>query len=100
MCKITKFKTKEEAVANKNKEDRLFYDPYIDEYFIISPRKYIWKEDEFEENFIIMPETLEECINLRSGNCQDCKYVPHRMGSHKFCRRRMFLLNRERMEIL
>jgi len=98
MCKITKFKTKEEAVANKNKGDRLFYDPFIQEYFIISPRKYIWKEDEFEENFIVMPETFEECMKLRSGHCQDCEYFSRRL-SYKSCQRRSLLLNRERMEI-
>lgn len=96
---MMKFKTKEEAIANKNKGDRLFHDPYIDEYFIISPRKYIWKECEFEENFIIMPETLEECIKLRSENCQDCEYIQHKLGNYKSCLRRTFLLNRERMEI-
>lgn len=96
---MMKFKTKEEAIANKNKEDMLFHDPYIDEYFIISPRKYIWKEGEFEENFIIMPETLEECIKLRSENCQDCEYIQRRLGNYKSCLRRTFLLNRERMEI-
>ena len=100
MYKKTKFKTKEEAVENKNKGDRLFYDPYINEYFIISPRKYIWKEGEFEENFIIMPETFEECINLRSGSCQDCEHLPQGFGNYKSCQRRSFLVNRERMEII
>lgn len=98
MCKITKFKTKEEVVENKNKGDRLFYDPFLNEYFIISPRKYIWKEGEFEDNFIIMPETYEECMKLRSDHCQDCKYVQHRL-SHKSCQRRNLLVNRERMEV-
>lgn len=96
----TKFKTKEEAIANKKKEDRLFHDPYIDEYFIISPRKYIWKKGEFEDNFIIMPETLEECIKLRFGNCQDCDYLPHKMGSYKYCKRKVYLSNIENMEII
>jgi hypothetical protein len=94
-----KFKTKEEAIANKNKGDRLFHDPFIDEYFIISPRKYIWKEGEFEDNFIIMPETFEECMKLRSDNCCDCEYVKHRLGNNKSCRRRASLVNRARMEI-
>lgn len=97
--RIRKFKTKEEAVKNKNKGDRLFHDPFINEYFIVSPKKYIWKEGEFEENFIIISETLEECIKLRARNCQDCDYLPHR-GSLKFCRRRTLLFNREKMEIL
>ena len=96
--RIRKFKTKEEAVQNKNKEDKLFHDPFINEYFIVSPKKYIWKEGEFEENFIIKPETLEECIRLRAENCQDCDYLPHR-GRLKFCQRRQLLFNRERMEI-
>jgi len=96
---MMKFETKEEAIANKKKGDRLFYDPFINEYFIISPKKYIWKEGEFEENFIMMPETIEECIALRSGHCQNCEYLPHRHGSYKFCRRRSLLSNRERMEI-
>lgn len=78
----------------------MFYDPCIDEHFIISPRKYIWKEDEFEENFIMMPETFEECLGLRSGNCQDCAHLPHRQWSYKYCRKRSFLLNMENMEIL
>ncbi len=96
MCKITKFKTKEEAVQ-KMIGDRLFHDPFIDEYFIISPRKYVWKEGEFEENFIIMPETFEECNKLRSENCQDCEYVINGFG--KSCARRVKLLNRAKMEI-
>lgn len=94
-----KFKTKEEAIANKNKLDRLFYDPYIYEYFTISPEKYIWKEGEFEENFIMMPETFEECAKLRYGNCQDCEYLPHRLGGYKSCRKRALLSNRASMEI-
>lgn len=94
---MKKFKTEEDAIANKKKGDRLFYDPFINEYFIISPRKCIWKEDEFEENFIIMPETFEECMELRAGNCQDCEYVPNKLG--KYCHRKTMLLNRERMEI-
>jgi hypothetical protein len=96
---MMKFKTKEEAVAKKKKGDRLFCDPHIHEYFIISPRKYIWKEGEFEENFIIMPETFEECIKLRFGNCQDCEYLPRRHGNYKSCQRRVLLSNRESMEI-
>ncbi len=95
-----KYKTKEEAIVNKKKEDRLFHDPYLDEYFVISPRKYIWKEGEFEENFVIMPETLEECINLRSGNCQDCEYLTRKMGSHQYCKRKVYLSNIENMELL
>lgn len=97
--KITKFKTKEEAITNKNSGDRLFHDPYLDEYFIISPRKYIWKEDEFEDNFIIIPETIEECIQLRIGRCCDCEFIERRGSSHKSCQRRTLLVNRERMEI-
>lgn len=96
---MKKFKTKEKAIASKNAGDRLFHDPYINEYFIISPRKYIWKEGEFEENFIIMPETLEECIKLRHENCQDCEYVPHRLGGYSTCLRRVLLSNRVNMEI-
>lgn len=96
--KIMKFKTKEEAVTHKNEGDRLFYDPYLDEYFIIAPRKYIWKEGEFEENFMIMPETYEECMKLRTDKCQDCEYFQRRI-SYKSCQKRMSLLNRERMEI-
>ncbi len=94
---ITKFKTKEEAIASKNKGDRLFHDPFIDEYFTIKKRKYIWKEGEFEENFIIMPETLEECIKLRTEGCQDCEYVVNGFG--KSCQRKIKLLNRAKMEI-
>ena len=99
MCKITKFKTKDDAISNKNSGDRLFYDPYLGEYFTISPRKYIWKEGEFEENFIIMPETFEECNKLISDNCQDCGFLSNRNGGHKYCRRKKLLLNRESMEI-
>lgn len=94
---MKKFKTEEDAIANKKTGDRLFYDPFINEYFIISPRKYIWKEDEFEENFIIMPETFEECLKLRTGKCQDCEYMANKFG--KYCQRKIMLLNRERMEI-
>lgn len=94
-----KFKTREEAFASTKKGDRIFYDHYIDEYFIVSPRKYIWKEGEFEENFIIMPETFEECAKLRAENCQDCRYLPQRLGSPKSCRRGMSLSNRSSMEI-
>jgi|NGEPerStandDraft_9_1074522.scaffolds.fasta_scaffold07599_1 hypothetical protein len=97
---MMKFKTKEEAIVSKNKGDRLFYDPYIIEYFIISPRKYIWKEGEFEENFLIMPETFDECIKLRSGNCQDCEDLTQSFGNYKSCQRKKFLLNREIMEII
>lgn len=79
MNRITKFKTREKAIANKKNEDRLFHDPYLDEYFIISPRKkLVWNEEEFEENFLFMPETFEECKSLRSGKCQDCEYLPQR----------------------
>ena len=100
MNRITKFKTKEIAVANKKKEDRLFHDPYLGEYFIISPRKKpVWNEDEFEENFIFMPETFEECKSLRTGHCQDCEYLPQRMGSFKSCRRKLTLSNRGDMEV-
>ncbi len=98
MHRITKFKTKKEAVANINKGDRLFYDPYLYEYFIISPREYIWKEGEFEENFMMMPETFEECMRLRPDYCRDCEYFPNRI-SYKSCLRKTLLLNRERMEI-
>ena len=93
------YKTREEAIANKNKEDKLFHDPYINEYFIVSPRKYIWKEGEFEENFIMMPETIEECIKLRYENCQDCEYLPHKLGGYSTCRRRVRLSNMASMEI-
>jgi len=96
---MIKFKTKEEAIANKNKGDRLFHDPFLDEYFIISPRKYIWNEDDFEDNFIIMPETFEECVKLQSEKCGDCEYITHRHGNIKSCQRKAFLLKRERMEI-
>lgn len=99
MHRITRFRTREEAVENKNKGDRLFQDPYLNEYFIIHPIKYIWKEGEFEENFIIMPETLEECMELRPGSCQDCEHLPDRLGNDRSCQRRGFLLRRERMEI-
>ncbi len=100
MYEIMKFKTKEEAILNKNRGDRLFYDPYIDEYFIIPPRKrHVWKEEEFEENFVIMPETFEECTRLRIENCQDCKYLPSRQGNTKYCQRKKILLNRENMEV-
>lgn len=94
---MKKFKTEADAVANKKKGDRLFYDPFINEYFIISPRKYVWKEGEFEENFIIMPETFKECMELRVAKCQDCEDVTNKLG--KFCKRKAMLLNRERMEI-
>jgi hypothetical protein len=94
-----KFKTKEEAIKSKNKGDRLFYDHFMDEYFIISPRKYVWKEGDFEENFIVMPKTFEECVKLRSGNCEDCAYLSNRIGSRKYCRRRALLLNRSSMEV-
>jgi|GEM_PF-5820223 hypothetical protein len=96
---MKKFKTKEEATKNKKKGDRLFYDPFIYEYFIISPRKYVWKEGEFEENFITMPETFEECVRLRSDNCQDCEYLPRRIGGRRSCQRRTMLSNRASMEI-
>lgn len=96
---MIRYKTKEEAIAVKKSGDRLFCDPYTSEYFIISPRKYIWKEGEFEENFIIMPETFEECAKLRYDNCQDCAHLPHRMGTQKSCRKRSLLLNRASMEI-
>lgn len=96
---IKRFKTKEDAIENKNAGDRLFYDPFLDEYFIISPRKYIWKESEFEDNFIIMPETFDECNKLQIEQCQDCKYLPHRLGNYKSCQKKAFLLKRERMEI-
>ncbi len=100
MYEIMKFKTKEEAVLNKNKGDRLFYDPYIDEYFIIPLRKkHVWKEGEFEENFAMMPETFEECARFRIENCQDCEYLPNRQENIKYCRRKKILLNRENMEI-
>jgi len=97
---MKKYKTKEEATKNKNKDDRLFYDPYINEYFMISPRKYVWKEGEFEENFIVMPETFEECAQLRSGECQDCGHLPDRLGGQKSCQRRGLLLRRSSMEVL
>lgn len=99
MSRLTKYKIKEKAVANKKNEDRLFYDPYLNEYFTISPLKNIWKEDEFEDNFITMPETFEECKSLRSGNCQDCEYLPQRMGNYRSCRRRVSLSNRAELEI-
>jgi hypothetical protein len=100
MSRIIKYTTKEKATANKKKDDRLFYDPYLNEYFTISPRKKpVWNEDEFEENFLVMPETFEECKSLRSGNCQDCEYFPQRMGGWKSCRRRTTLSNRGGMEI-
>lgn len=100
MKRITKFKTKEKAIANKKNEDRLFYDPYLNEYFLISPiKKLAWNEDEFEENFIFMPETFEECKSLRSENCQDCEYLPQRMGKHRFCQRKLKLSNMFNMEI-
>ena len=97
--RIKKFRTKEEAVANKNDDDRMFYDPFINEYYTISPQKYIWKQEEFEDNFIIIPETLEECIKLRTEHCQDCDFLPHREGNPRYCRRRGLLANREKMEI-
>lgn len=96
---MEKYKTKEEAVANKKNGDRLFHDPFLDEYFIISPRKYVWKEGEFEENFMIMPETFEECMKLRAEKCGDCQYSPRRFNN-KSCQRKSLLLNRERMEVL
>lgn len=99
MNRIIKYKTKENAVANKKNDDRLFYDPYLNEYFTISPIKKAWKEDEFEDNFIMMPETFEECKSLRSGNCQDCEYLPQRLGSYRNCRRKVRLSNRAEMEI-
>jgi hypothetical protein len=94
-----KFKTREEAFASIKKGDRLYYDCYIDEYFIVSPRKYIWKEGEFEENFLMMPETFEECSKLRSENCQYCTYLPQRLGPPRSCRRGRSLSNRSSMEI-
>lgn len=95
-----KFKTREDAIASKKKGDRLFYDSYIDDYSIVSPRKYVWKEGEFEENFMIMPETFEECAKLRADSCQDCKYLPNRMGGQRSCQRRSSLSNRYSQEIL
>jgi len=96
---MKKYKTKEEAIENKKSGDRLFHDPYLDEYFIISPRKHVWKEGEFEENFMILPETFEECMKLRAENCADCTYTPRRFNN-KSCQRKTLLLNRERMEVL
>jgi hypothetical protein len=99
MSRIIKYKTKEEAVINKKNDDRLFYDPYLNEYFIIASIKKTWKEEEFEDNFIMMPETFEECKSLRSANCQDCEYLPQRFGSYRNCRRRVRLSNRAELEI-
>lgn len=96
--RIKRYKTKEEIIKNTNKGDKLFYDPFIDEYFIVSPKKYIWIEGEFEENFISLPETFEECLKLRADNCQDCEYLPLR-GKTKFCLRKTLLINRGKMEI-
>jgi len=94
------YKTKEEAVGNKKDGDRLFHDPYINEYFIISPRKYTLKEGESEENFIIMPETFEECMKLRPGDCRNCEDSPNLLRGWKSCQRRRMLSNRASMEIL
>lgn len=95
-----RYRTKEEAMTNKNKGDRLFYDQFINEYFTISQRKkQVWKEDEFEENFIMMPETFEECMKLSAGHCHDCEHLPNRHGNFKSCLRRALLLRRENMEV-
>ena len=94
------YKTYEEAILNKTKGDRLYYDQFLKEYFIIRPKKLVWGSESFEDNFIMMPETIEECIELReTGQCGDCEYLPHRLGSWKYCSRREMLKNRLLMEI-
>ncbi len=99
MTKIV-YKTREEAILNKIKGDRLYYDEILEEYFIIRPKKLVWSPDNFEDNFIAMPETFEECIKLRdTGQCGDCEFLPNRLGSWKYCSRREMLKNRLLMEI-